>query len=88
MDPSIKDPDWNVQRYHALQIDGKIGLLQKIVAIDSVNIVSAVWPPGWANQALINVGFRGKIPSVSVRINHTACYDTSVWIDIVAVAEI
>jgi len=42
MDPSIKDLDWAVQRYHALQIDGKIGLLRKIVAIDSVNIVSAV----------------------------------------------
>lgn len=88
MDPSIKDPNWVVQRYHALQIDGNIGLLRKIVAIDRVNIVSAVWPPGWATQALINVGFGGKIPSVGVRISHTGCCDTNVWVDIVAVAEI
>jgi hypothetical protein len=43
---------------------------------------------GWATQALINVGFGGKVPSVSVRINHTGCCDTNVRIDIVAVAEV
>jgi hypothetical protein len=88
MDPSIKDPDWVVQRFHALRINEKFRLLRKIVAIDSVNIVSAVWSPSWATQALINVGFASKIPSVSVRINHTGCCDTNVRIDIVAVAEI
>ena len=53
-------------------------MLRKIIAIDSVNIVSAVWSSGWATQALINVDFRGKMPSVGVRINHTGYCDTNV----------
>jgi hypothetical protein len=88
MDPSIEDLDRVVQHYHALQIDRKIGLLRKVIAIDSVNVASAFWPPGWATQALINIGFQGKIPRVCVRINHTGCCDTNVRIDIVAVTEI
>jgi hypothetical protein len=88
MDPSIRDPDWVVQRYHTLQIDGKMVLLRKAIAIDSVNVVSAFWPPCWATQALIKVGFQGKIPRVCVRMNHTGCCDTNVRVDIVAVTEI
>ena len=88
VNPSVEDSDRIVQRNHAFQVDRKVGLLGKVIAVDSMNVVSAVWSSRGPGQALISISLRGEIPCVGIRIDHTSCCNTNMRINVIAVAEI